>query len=330
MAAGYWLRLWTETPNDPKFRSIAKISGQHITVVLSVFMHMLCCAKTSSEQGTLFGWVDDDIAAALDLEPEQVVAIRTAMQGKILDGDRMHNWEKRQPNREDDSRDRVAACRARQKERTSNTSGNAEQDNVTHCNAPETETETETEEDKNVISSPNGDSSPELFGDGDLANDGGEERAAKTQVPYQQIVELYHECCPSLARVRQLTKKRRQLIKARWPGSIEPFRLVFSRAEQSDFLTGRKPSRDHPSWVADLEFILREESWAKISEGKYDNRAALALSIEKLPRGIVSILETVQRKEGGVYYDRQGNGANRHACIGGISGDAKQGDGFGR
>ena len=320
MATGYWLRLWTETPNDPKFRSIAKISGQHITVVLSVFMHMLCSAKTSSEQGSLCDWVDEDIAAALDLDPEQVVAIRTAMQGKILDGDRMQNWEKRQPNREDDSRERVAACRARQKERTQNTPGNAEQNNVTHRNAPETETETETEteEDKNVI------------GDGDFAEDGGEDRAAKTQVPYQQVVDLYHECCPSLARVRQLTKKRRQLIKARWPGSIEPFRLVFSRAEQSDFLTGRKPSRDHPSWVADLEFILREESWAKISEGKYDNRGAPALSIEKLPRGIVSILETVQRKEGGVYYDRQGNGANRHACIGGISGDAKQGDGFGR
>ena len=151
MAAGYWLRLWTETPNDPKFRSIAKISGQHITVVLSVFMHMLCCAKTSSEQGTLFGWVDDDIAAALDLEPEQVVAIRTAMQGKILDGDRMHNWEKRQPNREDDSRERVAACRARQKERTQNTPGNAEQNNVTQCNAPETETETYTAEKETEV-----------------------------------------------------------------------------------------------------------------------------------------------------------------------------------
>ena len=330
MAAGYWLRLWTETPNDPKFRSIAKISGQHITVVLSVFMHMLCSAKTSSEQGTLCDWVDEDIAAALDLDPEQVVAIRTAMQGKILDGDRMQNWEKRQPNREDDSRERVAACRARQKERAENTTGNAEQNNVTHCNAPEKEKEKETEEDKNVISSPNGDSSPDLFGDDDFAGGGGEERAAKTQVPYQQVVDLYHECCPSLTRVRQLTKKRRQLIKARWPGSIDPFRLVFSRAEQSDFLTGRKPSRDHPDWKADLEFILGEGAWVKISEGKYDNRAASAVSMDSLPRGIVSILEAAHRSEGGVFRDTHRNGENRHACIGGISGDAKQGDGFGR
>ena len=329
MAAGYWLRLWTETPNDPKFRSIAKISGQHITVVLSVFMHMLCSAKTSSEQGTLCDWVDEDIAAALDLDSEQVVAIRTAMQGKILDGDRMQNWEKRQPNREDDSRDRVAACRARQKERTENKPGNAEQNNVTHCNAPETETETETEEDKNVISSPNGDSSPALFAGGGLTDDGGAERPTKKQVPYRQVVDLYHECCPSLAGVRQLTKGRERLIKARWTGSVEPFRLVFSRAEQSDFLTGRKPSRDHPGWKADLEFILREDVWVKISEGKYDNRAAPTVSMDRLPRGIASILETVQRSEGGVFRDTHRNGENSHACIGRISADAKQGDGFG-
>lgn len=143
MAAGYWLRLWTETPNDPKFRSIAKLSGQHITVVLSVFMHMLCCAKNSSEQGTLIGWVDDDIAAALDLDPEQVAAIRTAMQGKILDGDVMRSWEKRQPNRDDDSRERVAAHRARK----TVTQCNASVTDVTHGNAPETETEKETEKE---------------------------------------------------------------------------------------------------------------------------------------------------------------------------------------
>jgi hypothetical protein len=142
MAAGYWLRLWTETPNDPKFRSIAKLSGQHITVVLSVFMHMLCCAKNSSIQGTLVGWVDDDIAAALDLDPDQVAAIRTAMQGKILDGDVMRNWEKRQPNRDDDSRDRVAKHRAKEKPVTQ---CNAPVTDVTQGNAPETETETEKE-----------------------------------------------------------------------------------------------------------------------------------------------------------------------------------------
>ena len=144
MAAGYWLRLWTETPNDPKFRSIAKLSGQHITVVLSVFMHMLCCAKNSSEQGTLIGWVDDDIAAALDLDPEQVGAIRTAMQGKILDGDVMKSWEKRQPNRDDDSRERVAKYRAKEKPVTQ---CNANVTDVTQGNAPETETETETEKE---------------------------------------------------------------------------------------------------------------------------------------------------------------------------------------
>jgi hypothetical protein len=247
----------------------------------------------------------EDIAdeAALSVEETQQALEAFIVQDMleiIEDGVlRLINWDERQFE-SDNSSERSRRHRNKKQSNVSAT-------DLQRCsNVAATPPDTDTEADTEVLSSPNGDSSPELFGDGDLVEEGGEERVAKTQVPYLQIVDLYHECCPSLAKVRQLTKKRRQLIKARWPGSLEPFRLVFSRAEQSDFLTGRKPSRDHPSWVADLEFILREESWAKISEGKYDNRGA-PVAMPKIPPAYQSIFDAVARRR---ERDLRGDGGN--------------------
>jgi len=65
---------------------------------------MLVNASQSGERGSLENWDDEDVAAALEMETEQVRAIREAMQGKVLDGQHLTGWEKRQPLREDESR----------------------------------------------------------------------------------------------------------------------------------------------------------------------------------------------------------------------------------
>jgi len=258
MAAEYWLRLWTETPNDPKFRSVARIAGQPLTTVLAVFMHMMCWAKKAEEQGTLSGWVDEDIAAALDLESEQVVAIRSAMQGKLLDGDSLTGWAKRQPNRDDDSRERVARYREKKK---AVTDGNAESNaDVTQCNAPETETELEKEldnEDKKTSSS----LSPQ-----------------PDKIPYAEIVAEYHKICTLFPPIIKITTARRKAMHARWdPGKgLTLFREVFQKAAASDFLTGKIRSPNHPKFKADFDFILSPEKWVRILEGKYDNGSRTA------------------------------------------------------
>jgi hypothetical protein len=111
-----WLRLWHDLPNDPKWRSIARASGKSIPAVISVYIHMLVCASNADERGRTQGWCDEDVANALDLTTDDVNAIREAMQGRVLEGDHLKGWEKRQPKRDDGAAERAKAWREKKKE----------------------------------------------------------------------------------------------------------------------------------------------------------------------------------------------------------------------
>jgi len=115
----YWVRLWCDMPTDPKWRVVAKKSGRPLTEVVAVFAMMLTNAgrdnPNASERGVLQNWSDEDVAAALDMETPSVTAIREAMQGKTLEGNKLTGWEKRQPKREDNSAERAKAWRERKR-----------------------------------------------------------------------------------------------------------------------------------------------------------------------------------------------------------------------
>ena len=151
-----WVRLWHDMPTDPKWRTIARKSGQRIGDVIAVFNFMMVNASSNaSKRGSLNGFDIEDVATALDLKDEDVEAILSAMQGKVVDGEFLSGWEKRQPKRDDDSAGRVAAFRERkfvEKQNQKSTliqdvTENVKQCNapVTQCNAPETDTDTDTE-----------------------------------------------------------------------------------------------------------------------------------------------------------------------------------------
>ena len=111
--ANPWFRLWTDMVNDPKWRTIARISGQKIGDVVAVYVHMMTNASNATERGRLQNWKDEDVASALDLDTAQVQAIRDAMQHRVLDGEQLSGWGKRQPLREDGSADRGRDARER-------------------------------------------------------------------------------------------------------------------------------------------------------------------------------------------------------------------------
>ncbi|WP_431861427.1 HNH endonuclease [Azospirillum sp.] len=92
-----WCRLHHGVSTDPKWRLIAKRAGVRVGDVLSVWTYMLDYASQATPRGTLAGWEDDVCAIALDYEPEEIAAVREAMQGRTLDGDILTGWEKRQP-----------------------------------------------------------------------------------------------------------------------------------------------------------------------------------------------------------------------------------------
>lgn len=151
-----WLRLWHDMPTDPKFRVVARRSGASLAEVMSVFVMMLTCASMATERGTLEGWDDEDAGAALEIEAESVAAIRQAMQGKLLDGDRLMGWDKRQPKREreeDHSTERVREYRARKATAPVGVTPDETPCNATkrHATPPDTDTETETETEGEFI-----------------------------------------------------------------------------------------------------------------------------------------------------------------------------------
>lgn len=114
--ANSWLRLWHDMPNDPKWRTIARVSKQPISSVLAVYIHLLVIASNATERGRTQNACTEDLASALDLDVEQIEEIMSAMQGRVLDGDILSGWAKRQVEREDGSAERAKRWREAQKE----------------------------------------------------------------------------------------------------------------------------------------------------------------------------------------------------------------------
>lgn len=135
-----WFRLWNDMPTDPKWRVIARASGQPISLVMACALFAMsnvskrsvtqCDAK---ERGETHNLSHEDIAAALDADEADIKAIFTAMQGRFMDGPKVKNWDKRQPKREDSSAERTKAYREKKKSERS----------VTQCDAPDTDSDTD-------------------------------------------------------------------------------------------------------------------------------------------------------------------------------------------
>lgn len=123
-------------PNDPKWRTIARLSNQSISEVQAVYLQLLVSASMNPKRGW-FQCTEEDIASALDLALQSVTNICNAMQGRVLDQEHLSGWEMRQPKREDNSAERVKNWRER---------------NVTQRNAQDKDKEEE--KDKELLSKP--------------------------------------------------------------------------------------------------------------------------------------------------------------------------------
>ncbi|WP_425402919.1 DNA replication domain protein [Klebsiella huaxiensis] len=114
--ANQWLRLWHDMPNDPKWRTIARISGQPIALVQAVYIHLL----VSGSQNVTRGHADvtnEDLASHFDVTECDIDAVINAMQGRVLDGTYLTGWERRQPKKEDRGNDETGAKSATQRKR---------------------------------------------------------------------------------------------------------------------------------------------------------------------------------------------------------------------
>ena len=82
---------------------------------------------------------------------------------------------------------------------------------------------------------------------------------------WQQVQDLYNEVCPKLKVCRVVNDKRKKLINLRGKEcnhDLDVFRQVFTYYNQSPHHIGQ----NNRNWIADIEFVLREEPFAKGQE----------------------------------------------------------------
>ncbi|MFY3577038.1 hypothetical protein ACOTI8_30535 [Achromobacter xylosoxidans] len=149
--ANEWFRLWHDMPTDPKWKTIARASGQPISVVIAVAMHYMASASRNVTRGHVDVTVED-VASALDVTDDVVDAIYKAMQGRFLDGNRIISWEKRQPKKEDagssESGAKSAAERKREQRERERLAAESAVSRASHDESREVTTDKDKEEDK--------------------------------------------------------------------------------------------------------------------------------------------------------------------------------------
>lgn len=90
-------------------------------------------------------------------------------------------------------------------------------------------------------------------------------------IPYQKIVDLYHEICTRLPRVLKITDNRKKSIGARFKAydyKLEVFEELFDKANDSDFLCGMNSNK----WKANFDWLMNEQNMTKVLEDKYKNK----------------------------------------------------------
>ncbi|WP_434033692.1 hypothetical protein [Cupriavidus sp. a3] len=294
MAGLDWLRLWHDMPNDPKWRTVARASGQPIALVIATYLHMLvdasrgvtqCHDASRSVTRGVTDVTNEDIASALDVEEGAISAIREAMQGRVLDGDRLTGWDKRQPKREDSGNPETGAKSSAQRKREQRERERADRRtdeghdmsrDVTQGHDREEESR---EELTTTTTTPNGvvvDSAPA----DDLIGDAGGNKQPKAACPHQEIIALYHELLPMGRAVRDWTPARSSHLRTRWNEdpkrqNLDYWRRFFGYVANSPFLTGKVTPRDgRKPFLVSLDWIVKAENFAKIREGQYHEEAA--------------------------------------------------------
>lgn len=100
-----------------------------------------------------------------------------------------------------------------------------------------------------------------------------ESDSEKASVPYDEIVAVYNENMPKLAKVRKLTAPRRDAIRRIWQSdsdyrSITNFwRPFFEECADDAFLNGTGPyTNGHENWLPDFDYLIKPKTITKVYE----------------------------------------------------------------
>lgn len=106
---------------------------------------------------------------------------------------------------------------------------------------------------------------------GDIGDKGEDLNPLSTvaRIDHVGLVQAYHLLCPSLPRVEKITEGRKKAIRTAMKNhGLDGIEMAFSKAESSDFLSGR----DGKWSSCGFDWILKPANIVKIIEGNYDNK----------------------------------------------------------
>lgn len=291
--SNHWLRLWHDMPNDPKWRTVARVSKQPISLVLSVFLHLMVDASRNVTRGHA-DVTHEDLASALDCDEQQISAILEAMQGRVLDGMNLLGWEKRQPKREDAGDEnkgvKSAAERKRgQRQREDGAMDNVavtvfdelrDTDNLPQCHAVSRAVTLDKDTEKSNTEEPNGSLSVTAL------------PPPTPDCPHLRLIELFGEHLPALpqpkpelwqgksaeamrARWRWLLTAKQQKSGKRYATTTDEglawMARFFEYVGRSDWLMGRSGN-----FQCTLQWLMKAENFTKVIQGNYENREQAA------------------------------------------------------
>lgn len=97
------------------------------------------------------------------------------------------------------------------------------------------------------------------------------QNASSSPVNYQKIQEDYNAICIAMPKCRSMTDKRKKKVRVLFKNlgeDIEAVRVIFEKAQASDFLSGR-----NGDWSCNFDWLINYNNAIKVLEGNYDNKA---------------------------------------------------------
>jgi hypothetical protein len=276
-----WFRWHHGTVTDRKWPRIASRAGTTVANVIAVWAALLEAASQAEDRGSVHLSDDDceDLDAALGMPADTTGAVIAELSARDLIGDdnRLTAWDRRQPKREreDNSAERVRKYRERlrssgEASEQQETPSGTDETGVTPCNAAVT-TETPRGEERRGEET---DQEQESSVDDSRAPAAPEAPTRSDPVPYQAIVDAYNATMTGLAKVRDITGKRRTRMRNAWTGrrkSVAFWEAYFAECQRDDFLSGKGPyGRGHENWRPDFDYLTREEVIVKTYERAID------------------------------------------------------------
>jgi len=270
MAEVKWIKIVTDIFDDEKILLIESLPEADSLIV--IWFKLLCLAGKQNNSGVFLmnnriPYTEEMLAAIFR---RSLNTVKLALQTfedfgmiEIVDGViTIPNWEKHQSLDQlelarEQTRQRVAKHRAKQKEKVL---GLPEKTDVTECNVTCNGDVTQSNADRIRL---------EL----DKNKNKNKNKIEKEDIPYEQILDLYHGICVSLPKVIKLNDSRKKTLKARWNEykDIAAFEELFTKTEESDFLIGKNSN----GWQANFDWILNGNNMVKILEGTYENKTKI-------------------------------------------------------